>query len=422
MKPRVAIIQFPGSNTERETIQACLRVGLSPIEHLWNEPHTTLSKYDGYIIVGGFSYEDRSRSGIIAALDPIIEKVRLESLKGKPVLGICNGAQILVESGLVPGLKSKQVTIALTENKRMVENEVIGVGYYNAWTYLKPFSKVKSCSFTLDIKPDDLLFIPLAHGEGRFVLQRGLYNHLKKNNQIPFKYCNEDGEIIDQFPTNPNGSEKNIAAVCNIDGNIMAIMPHPERTKNGDKIFKSMKSYISKKVSISKSHIKFENKRFILKQFQPDPKKTRWLINQIITDNEADTVEKTLNNLELNVSISKMVFWEIDIENKKKAILNKVKETGLLFNPNKEFIDQINFKTPFLYLLIFKKEDIVSKSIFNSLHSHFNLKQIISLKRGVLWKIKVNSGNIESVLIKILKSNILLNPITYECYRVNTTL
>ena len=80
MKPKVAIIQFPGSNTERETIQACLRVGLSPIEHLWNKPHTTLSKYDGYIIVGGFSYEDRSRSGIIAALDPIIEKVRLESL------------------------------------------------------------------------------------------------------------------------------------------------------------------------------------------------------------------------------------------------------------------------------------------------------------------------------------------------------
>ena len=353
MKPKIAIIQFPGSNTERETIQACLRVGLSPIEHLWNKPYTTLSKYDGYIIVGGFSYEDRSRSGIIAALDPIIEKVRLESLKGKPVLGICNGAQILVESGLVPGLKNKQVGIALTENKRMVKNEVIGVGYYNAWTYLKPFSKVKSCSFTLDIKPDDLFFIPLAHGEGRFVLQKGLYKHLKKNNQIPFKYCNEDGEIIDQFPTNPNGSEKNIAAVCNIDGNIMAIMPHPERTKNGDKIFKSMKSYISKKVSISKKHIKFEDKKLILKQFQPDPKKTRWLINQIITDNEADTVEKTLNNLGLNVSISKMVFWEIDIENEKKTVLNKVKETGLLFNPNKEFIDQINFKNPFFVFINF---------------------------------------------------------------------
>ena len=422
MKPKIAIIQFPGSNTERETIQACLRVGLSPIEHLWNKPYTTLSEYDGYIIVGGFSYEDRSRSGIIAALDPIIERVRLESLKGKPVLGICNGAQILVESGLVPGLKNKQVGIALTENKRMVENEVIGVGYYNAWTYLKPFSKVKSCSFTLEIRPDDLFFIPLAHGEGRFVLRKGLYEHLKKNNQIPFKYCNENGEIIDQFPTNPNGSEKNIAAVCNADGNIMAIMPHPERSKNGDKIFKSMKSYISKKVLLSKKHIDFGDRRLILNQFQPDLKKTRWLINQIITDNEADTVEKTLNNLGLNVSISKMIFWEVDIENEKKAVLDKIKETGLLFNPNKEFIDQINLKNSFLYLLIFKKEDMVSKSIFNSLHNHFNLKQIISLKRGVLWKIKVNSGNIESVLINILKSNILLNPITYECYRVNTTL
>ena len=171
-----------------------------------------------------------------------------------------------------------------------------------------------------------------------------------------------------------------------------------------------------------KRHIKFEDKKLILKQFQPDPKKSRWLINQIITDNEAETVEKTLNNLGLNVSISKMVFWEIDIEKEKETVLNKVKETGLLFNPNKEFIDKINPEDPFLFLLIYKKEDMVSKSIFNSLHNHFNLKQIISLKRGVLWKIKVNSGNIESVLINILKSNILLNPITYECYRVNTTL
>ena len=107
----IAIVQFPGSNTERETSMACKRVRLNPIDFLWNEKKASLSDFDGYIIIGGFSYEDRSRAGILAALDPIIEMIKLESEKGKPVLGICNGAQILVESGLVPGINLSLIHI-----------------------------------------------------------------------------------------------------------------------------------------------------------------------------------------------------------------------------------------------------------------------------------------------------------------------
>ena len=97
MRADVAIVQFPGSNTERETFMACERAGLNPVEFLWNENHDVLKSFLGFIIVGGFSYEDRSRSGVIASLDPIINIIKKESEKGKPVLGICNGAQILVE-------------------------------------------------------------------------------------------------------------------------------------------------------------------------------------------------------------------------------------------------------------------------------------------------------------------------------------
>ena len=122
MNPRVAIIQFPGSNTERETIMACERVGITPIEFLWNENPKNLSSFDGYIIVGGFSYEDRSRSGVIAAMEPIIDQLKVESVKNKAVLGICNGAQILVESGLIPGLKDYELGVALTDNKRIKNN------------------------------------------------------------------------------------------------------------------------------------------------------------------------------------------------------------------------------------------------------------------------------------------------------------
>src|SRR5476649_999628 len=98
---RIAIMQFPGSNCERETALAVERAGMQPKEFLWNSPPEKLADFNGFIIVGGFSYEDRSRAGIIAALDPIMQAIKQQSQLGKPVLGICNGAQILVEAGLV---------------------------------------------------------------------------------------------------------------------------------------------------------------------------------------------------------------------------------------------------------------------------------------------------------------------------------
>src|SRR5579862_3139404 len=100
---RIAIIQFPGSNCERETILAVKRAGMQPSEFLWNDSKAKLMDFAGFIIVGGFSYEDRIRAGKIAALDPLIEALHDQSALGKPILGICNGAQILVEAGLVPG-------------------------------------------------------------------------------------------------------------------------------------------------------------------------------------------------------------------------------------------------------------------------------------------------------------------------------
>src|SRR5579863_4408946 len=130
---RIAVVQFPGSNCERETILALKRANMEPVEFLWNEPHEKLRAMDGYIIVGGFSYEDRSRAGIIAALDPVMQEIAAQSATGKPVLGICNGAQILVETGLVPGLENNKIAMALTENKRVANGKILGTGYYNAW-------------------------------------------------------------------------------------------------------------------------------------------------------------------------------------------------------------------------------------------------------------------------------------------------
>ncbi|SVA24838.1 uncharacterized protein METZ01_LOCUS77692, partial [marine metagenome] len=134
MAINIGVIQFPGSNTERETTIALKRNGMNPLEFLWNQDKAKLIACSGYIITGGFSYEDRSRSGVIASLDPIMSILKEEVSKRKPVLGICNGAQILVESGMIPGLNHGQVGIALTDNKRVKSGRIVGTGYYNAWT------------------------------------------------------------------------------------------------------------------------------------------------------------------------------------------------------------------------------------------------------------------------------------------------
>ena len=180
---KIGIIQFPGSNTERETFMACTRAGMEPVEFLWNNDPIGLSELDGYIIVGGFSYEDRSRAGVIAALDPIMKQISIESEKNKPVLGICNGAQILVESGLVPGFKNNQIGIALTDNKRVKDGQVVGVGYYNNWANLKVNTDPNRCAFTRILEKDQIIKIPLAHGEGRFTMPESLLDSLVVNDQ-----------------------------------------------------------------------------------------------------------------------------------------------------------------------------------------------------------------------------------------------
>lgn len=241
---RIAIVQFPGSNCERETCLAVQRAGMTPVEYLWNEPSEKLTSCDGYILVGGFSYEDRSRAGIIAACDPILQVIKEQSEKRKPVLGICNGAQILVEAGMVPAFERYQLQIALTDNKRVQRGKVLGTGFYNAWVNIKTPIKVKKNAFTRFISHHAVLNIPIAHGEGRFIIPDDVLARIKEQGLIVFQYCTSKGFVLDEFPVNPNSSVENIAAICNSSGNVMAMMPHPERTSEGDTIFLSMRDYI----------------------------------------------------------------------------------------------------------------------------------------------------------------------------------
>ena len=414
---KIAIIQFPGSNTERETFIACERTGLTPVEFLWNEPVQELSKFHGYILVGGFSYEDRSRAGVIASLEPIIDKLKLESESGKPILGICNGAQILIESGMVPGLRNYQVGAALTDNKRIQNNQIVGVGYYNTWANLKMGVEPNRCAFTRHMKKDDWMKIPLAHGEGRFVLPKPLLKEMIDSQQTVYRYCDNDGNVIDEFPTNPNGSDYSLAGVCNPKGNIMAIMPHPERTPNGDAIFSSMLEYVNEGNPRTNHQLSSKKVPLEINDYKNN-NNTEWIIDMIINDNEASSVQNALTQKGYDVLLSRQTHWEIEIDENIDEILTKIDTTGELYNSNKEYLSEIKSNENTVSFLIRQKEDIHGRAKYESLTEKFGISEILNIKHGVIWNVIVNSGNFESTINSILETNILFNTLSYECYRI----
>ena len=413
-RAKIAVIQFPGSNTELETIAAIDRNGMTPISHLWNEPASNLELCDGYIIVGGFSYEDRSRSGIIASLDPVINTVKKQALVGKPVLGVCNGAQILVESGMVPGNKGFDTIVGLSENKRVRSGQVVGTGYYNTWCYLK--SNKESVSAFIDKSDDGLLLqIPIAHAEGRFVMDKKLQEVVESTNLAVYHYCNQDGEIINDFPVNPNGSIDNIAALGNVAGNVMAIMPHPERTYKGDPVFKSLNNFLNSDDVFSYKALRYESKKITISPFKKPKKTTELLISMIIADNEAISVEKCIERLgQTNAGIKK--YLHLEIEHDGVLDIENIYETDVLFNPSKEFITTNIDKGSGFRFLVREKENIGGRKMKETLHRRFGFNNITNILKGTVWEINSKEKQIKKDIDLILNSHILCNPISQECH------
>jgi phosphoribosylformylglycinamidine synthase len=188
----------------------------------WTRPAAELADFSAYVLPGGFSWQDRVRGGALAAKGPLVEALAEQAGgKGKPVLGICNGAQVLVEAGLVPG--GDGVTLALARNRMPGR-----AGYFASWAYLRVEPSL--CLFTRTLRPGSVLPLPVAHGEGRFTCRpSGRMETLAIAGQVPLRYGAADGGEARGFPENPNGSQQDAAAVCNAAGNVLALMPHPER-------------------------------------------------------------------------------------------------------------------------------------------------------------------------------------------------
>jgi phosphoribosylformylglycinamidine synthase len=205
---RFGVVVFPGSNCERDTTHVLAQVLRQPAELIWHD-QTNLSSFDCVILPGGFAHGDYLRAGAIARFSPVMAAVERFAADGGLVWGICNGFQVLVEAGLLPGA--------------MMQNA--GLRFICRWVDTRVESN--RTPYTADLRQGDLLRLPIAHHEGSYYVDPASLAEMERKDQIILRYCTPGGEVTSA--ANPNGSVSNIAGVCNEAGNVFGLMPHPER-------------------------------------------------------------------------------------------------------------------------------------------------------------------------------------------------
>lgn len=233
---KFGVIIFPGSNCDYDAYRAVKDVLKEGVEFLWHQG-TSLNDCDCVILPGGFSYGDYLRTGSIARFSPVMKEVTKFARKGGLVLGICNGFQILLESGLLPGAMLRNQSLRFVCKHVYIRTEVTQTPYTNL------------------CKRHQVLKIPVAHSDGNYFMSEQELHKLKENNQIVFRYCTASGKL--EPGCNPNGAVDNIAGICNEQRNVLGMMPHPERasegilgSEDGKYLFRSIVRFIKKEKRI----------------------------------------------------------------------------------------------------------------------------------------------------------------------------
>jgi phosphoribosylformylglycinamidine synthase len=205
---RFAIVRFPGTWSDRDCRHVLTNVLQQDAEIVWHR-ETDLSSFDAVVLPGGFSYGDYLRCGAIARFSPVMEEVVRRAKKGMPVIGICNGFQVLCESGLLPGV--------------LLRND--SLQFRCEWVHLRRVGG--ATPWASQLRTGQVIRIPISHGEGNYFADEETLDRLEDGGRVVFRYCDEMGLVTPD--SNPNGSARNIAGIMNEAGNVLGLMPHPER-------------------------------------------------------------------------------------------------------------------------------------------------------------------------------------------------
>jgi len=234
-RPRIAVAVFPGTWSERDFVHVAESVLGWEARLVWHT-ETDLDRPDAVVLPGGFAHGDHLRTGAIARFSPVMRAVESFAAAGGPVIGSCNGFQILTEAGLLPG--------ALMRNDHLE--------FRCDWQSLRVEGPSASEAWLGDLEEGDVISLPISHGEGRYVADRATLDELERDGRVVLRYADDDGRVVPE--ANPNGSARGIAGIVNAAGNVLGLMPHPERAaetelggSDGLRLFRSLERWLQRR-------------------------------------------------------------------------------------------------------------------------------------------------------------------------------
>lgn len=418
---RIAIIYFPGTTGVPTVQRALTAVGLAYDRVLWNIT-TGLEQYDAFVLPAGFSFGDRVRPGVVAAHTPLMQWLKHAAQQGKPILGIGNGCQILIEAGLLPGVSGNALAGATTMNVRKQTQGILGIGLYHSKVYVKHVAPDRRTRFTNGLATSTVLPGRVADSAGSFIFPEELALELEHHQQVLFKYCTAEGEVLNDFPINPNGAMWGIAGLCNPAGNVVGYIPELERDEQGTVLFAGLQRSLAQPVVSNASPLQWQPGTITVKRHHASVESLDLYATSTQTQFAAQHVETILQKKGFQVQVKCRQYWEIwhDVDKPQLAAFTKtVVQSGLL-------VDQtIAAYTPTwvpiadtVNVLIRDTNDYEGKYVAQQLRQKYGIIGIENVLKGTIWELSFPADiAIEKMNVtgQILQTYVLHNPYAQEC-------
>ncbi len=386
---RVAIIYFPGTTGVPQVQHALLAVGLSYQRVLWNTTES-LSQYDAFILPAGFSFGDRIRAGVIAAHTPVMQQLCQAAQQGKPILGIGNGCNILVEAGLLPGATPLGLAGALTTNVRSKTQGIMGVGLYHSAVHIKYIAPTQRSVFTSQLALNAILPAQVNDRAGAFVFPLDLLNALERNQQILFKYCTASGTVENDFPVNPNGSQASIAGLCNPTGNVVGYIPELERDEQGAVLFQGLRQSLAQPITPITQPLPWHPNPIIIRRYQSAIESLDFYVQTAQTQAASRSAETVLQRAGFNVHVQCQQYWEVwhDAPTERVTELMKtIINSSVLFQPQLDHY-QLQWQPDNTTVTVLVRDitDYIGKYAIQQLHHQYNVTELENCLQGIIWK------------------------------------